>query len=170
VAQACDLPLIVYNIPGRTASNILPSTLAQLAQLDNIVGVKESCGDLDQIAHVVAQCPDDFAVLSGDDALTLPLMSVGGDGVISTSANVAPRDMLELVHAFAVGDAPLALAVHQRLLPLFDALFCETNPIPLKAALAIMGLCSEEIRLPLTAITQPNREALQVVLKELGFA
>jgi 4-hydroxy-tetrahydrodipicolinate synthase len=170
VAQACDLPLIVYNIPGRTASNILPSTLAQLAQLDSIVGVKESCGDLDQIAHVVAECPDDFVVLSGDDALTLPLMSVGGDGVISTSANVAPRDMLELVHAFAVGDAPLALAVHQRLLPLFDALFCETNPIPLKAALAIMGLCGEEIRLPLTAITQPNREALQVVLKELGFA
>jgi 4-hydroxy-tetrahydrodipicolinate synthase len=170
VARAAELPLIVYNIPGRTASNILPETLAQLAQIENVVGVKESCGDIDQIAHVVAGCPDDFAVLSGDDALALPLLAVGGDGVISTSSNVAPREMLELVSAFRSGDPAGALVVHQKLLPLFDALFRETNPIPVKAALSIMGLCGDEIRLPLTPITQPNREALQVALKELGFA
>jgi 4-hydroxy-tetrahydrodipicolinate synthase len=170
IARATELPLIVYNIPGRTASNIQPSTLAQLAHVEYVVGVKESCGDIDQIAHVVASCPDDFAVLSGDDAVTLPLLAVGGQGVISTSSNVAPKQMIELVAAFQSGDTARALAVHQHLLPLFDALFCETNPIPVKAALAIMGLVDPEIRLPLTPITQPNREALQVVLKELGFA
>jgi len=170
IALATELPLIIYNIPGRTASNILPGTLAQLAQIEYVVGVKESCGNLDQIAHVVAQCPPDFDVLSGDDALTLPLLAVGGDGVISTTANVAPAEMIELVDAFRGGDAARALAIHQRLLPLFDALFCETNPIPVKAALDLMGLAGPEIRLPLTPITQPNRQALQVVLKELGFA
>ncbi len=170
IAQEASLPLIVYNIPGRTASNILPGTLAQLAHIEYVVGVKEACGDIDQIAHVIAQCPDDFDVLSGDDSMTLPLMAVGGQGVISTSSNVAPEQMLELVRAFRSGDTARALAIHQSLLPLFDALFCETNPIPVKAALGIMGLIDPEIRLPLTPITQPNREALQVVLKELGFA
>lgn len=169
IALAAELPLIVYNIPGRTASNILPATLARLAHIEYVVGVKESCGDIDQIAHVVAQCPDDFAVLSGDDALTLPLMSVGGDGVISTTANVAPAEMIELVRAFARGDVARALEIHQRLLPLFDALFCETNPIPVKAALELMGLVGPEIRLPLTPITQPSRDNLEVVLKELGL-
>jgi 4-hydroxy-tetrahydrodipicolinate synthase len=170
IARATSMPLIVYNIPGRTASNMLPTTLAQLAHVEYVVGVKESCGDIDQIAHVVAQCPEEFAVLSGDDAVTLPLLAVGGSGVISTTSNVAPAQMLELVRAFRSGDAPRALKIHQQLLPLFDALFCETNPIPLKAALAIMGLIDGEIRLPLTPITQPNGAALQVVLKDLGFA
>ncbi len=170
IAQETSLPLIVYNIPGRTASNILPSTLAQLAHIEYVVGVKEACGDIDQIAHVIAQCPEDFDVLSGDDSMALPLMAVGGQGVISTTSNVAPEQMLQLVRAFRSGDMARALAIHQSLLPLFDALFCETNPIPVKAALAIMGLIDPEIRLPLTPITQPNREALQVVLKELGFA
>jgi 4-hydroxy-tetrahydrodipicolinate synthase len=170
IALATELPLIVYNIPGRTASNILPATLAQLAHVEYVVGVKESCGDIDQIAHVVAQCPAEFDVLSGDDAVALPLMAVGGKGVISTSSNVAPVEMIEMVRAFRGGDARRALEVHQQLLPLFDALFCETNPIPVKAALGIMGLVGPEIRLPMTPITQPNREALQVVLKELGFA
>lgn len=170
IARATELPLIVYNIPGRTASNILPATLAQLAEIETVVGVKEACGDIDQIAHVVAECPEDFDVLSGDDSMTLPLMAVGGSGVISTCSNVAPEQMLELVRAFRGGDTARALEVHQSLLPLFDAVFCETNPIPLKAALGIMGLIDPEIRLPLTPITQPNREALQVVLKELGFA
>ena len=170
IARETELPLIVYNIPGRTASNMLPATLAQLAHVEYVVGVKESCGDIDQIAHVVAQCPDDFAVLSGDDALTLPLLAVGGRGVISTSSNVAPVQMIELVRSFLAGDTRRPLQIHRQLLPLFDALFCETNPIPVKAALAIMGLIDGEIRLPLTPITQSNREALQVVLKELGFA
>jgi len=169
IARAADFPLVVYNIPGRTASNILPATLARLAEIEQVVGVKEACGDLGQISEVVARCPDDFSVLSGDDALTLPILAVGGRGVISVSANIAPAKMVEMVSAFRAGDAERARAIHLQLLPLFGALFCETNPIPIKAAVAEMGRIGDEIRLPLTEITQPNRERLKVVLKELGL-
>lgn len=169
IAEAVPLPLLVYNIPGRTASNILPETLARIARLETIVGVKEASGNLEQISQVVARCPEDFAVLSGDDALTLPLMAVGGKGVISTSSNIAPTEVCELVRSFAAGDPARARAIHQRLLPLFDVLFCETNPIPVKAATAMLGGCDEEIRLPLTRITDANRERLRVVLKDLGI-
>jgi 4-hydroxy-tetrahydrodipicolinate synthase len=168
IAAATRFPLVVYNIPGRTASNIAPATLARLAQIEHVVGVKEACGDLDQIAHVVALCPSDFAVLSGDDALTLPLLAVGGKGCISTSSNVAPGDMCALFDAWKAGDPAAARAIHFRLLPLFDALFCETNPIPVKAALEIMGLIDGEIRLPLTPLGDAHRERLQLVLKDLG--
>jgi 4-hydroxy-tetrahydrodipicolinate synthase len=169
VARETRLPLVVYNIPGRTASNIQPATLARLAENEFIVGVKESCGDLDQIAHVIGGCPDDFAVVSGDDSLTLPLMSIGGRGVISTSSNVVPTEMVEMVSAFRGGDAPRARTVHHRLLPLFDALFCETNPIPVKCAVALLGRIGPEIRLPLTPITDAHREQLQAVMKDLGI-
>ena len=169
IARETDFPLVVYNIPGRTASNMLPATVARLADIEQVVGVKEACGDLVQISEVVARCPDDFSVLSGDDALTLPILAVGGHGVISTSANVAPAEMIEMVSAFRAGDLPRAREIHLRLLPLFDVLFCETNPIPVKAAVAEMGRIGDEIRLPLTEITQPNRERLKVVLKELGL-
>jgi 4-hydroxy-tetrahydrodipicolinate synthase len=170
VARETGLPLVVYNIPGRTGSNILPTTLGRLADVEGIVGVKEACGDIAQISEVIAACPGDFAVLSGDDALTLPLCALGGKGVISTSSNVAPGDMVALVKAVLGGDLPEARRIHYRLLPLFDALFCETNPIPVKAAVALLGLGGEEIRLPLTPIGDANRERLQVVLKELGLA
>lgn len=170
IARRTGFPLLPYNIPGRTASNLLPSTIARLADIDQVVGVKESSGDLIQISHVVACCPADFAVLSGDDALTLPIMAVGGRGVISTSANVAPQDMVALVRCFRAGDLDGARRAHHRLLPLFDALFCETNPIPVKAAVAELGLIGEEIRLPLLPMTEPNRERLRVVLKELGLS
>ena len=169
IARETDFPLLVYNIPGRTASNMLPVTVARLADIEQVVGVKEASGDLVQISEVVARCPDDFSVLSGDDALTLPILAVGGHGVISTSANVAPAEMIEMVNAFQAGDLPRARAIHLRLLPLFGALFCETNPIPVKAAVAEMGRIGDEIRLPLIEITQPNRERLKVVLKELGL-
>jgi len=169
VAREAAFPLVAYNIPGRTASNILPATLARLAEIDQIVGVKEACGNLDQMAHVIASCPEDFAVLSGDDSLTLPLLALGGRGVISTSSNVAPADMVGLVRAFRAGDLARARDIHYRLLPLFDALFVETNPIPVKAALAMRGLIRDELRLPLTPISPPSRERLQVVLKELGI-
>jgi 4-hydroxy-tetrahydrodipicolinate synthase len=168
VARETGLPLLVYNIPGRTASNILPETMARLAEIEQVVGVK-SCGDLDEIAHAIALCPEDFCVVSGDDAMTLPLLALGGKGLISTSSNVAPSEMCELVRAFLGGDPARALQLHQRLLPLFDALFCETNPIPVKAALALMGRMGPEIRLPLTPLGEGNRERLQVVLKELGI-
>ncbi len=168
ISHACEFPLIVYNIPGRTASNIAPETLARIAQLEHVVGVKESSGSLDQIAHVVAQCPSDFVVLSGDDALTLPLLSVGGKGCISTTANVVPRQICALFDAWTAGDAKRAREIHFQLLPLFDVLFCETNPIPVKAALELLGWIDGEIRLPLTPLTEPNRERLRVVLKDLG--
>jgi len=168
IARATQFPLVAYNVPGRTASNVLPTTLAKLAELEWIVGVKEACGDLSQIANLIARCPDDFTVLSGDDALTLPILAVGGRGVISTTSNVAPAAMVELVHAFRDGDAGRARQLHQRLLPLFDVLFCETNPIPVKAAVHEMGHIGPEIRLPLTPITDANRERLKVILKEQG--
>ena len=169
IARDTAFPLVVYNIPGRTASNILPSTLARLADVEHVVGVKEACGDIAQISEVVALCPETFVVLSGDDALTLPVLAVGGRGVISTASNIAPREVVELVRAFRAGDHARALRMHQRLLPLFKALFCETNPIPVKAALALQGRIRDELRLPLTPLSQVNRERLQVTLKEQGF-
>ncbi|MAG30757.1 MAG: 4-hydroxy-tetrahydrodipicolinate synthase [Deltaproteobacteria bacterium] len=169
VAHETALPLLVYNIPGRTASNISPNTLGRLARLEHIVGVKEASGDLDQIAHVVAKCPADFTVLSGDDSLTIPMLSIGGKGVISTTSNVAPTQVCDLVHRFQSGDIPGARVLHFELLPLFDALFCETNPIPVKAAAAALGWCGDEIRLPLTRIGDANLERLKVVLKDLGI-
>ncbi|MBW2231320.1 MAG: 4-hydroxy-tetrahydrodipicolinate synthase [Deltaproteobacteria bacterium] len=169
IAEETEFPLLVYNIPGRTASNIQPETLARLAEVDYVVGVKEACGDIDQIAHVAASCPEDFALLSGDDSMTLPLLAVGGKGCISTSSNVVPREMCALVNAWKAGQPGRALEIHQQLMPLFDILFCETNPIPLKAALHLMGRIGPEIRLPLTPLTEPNRERLQVALKDLGI-
>ena len=168
VACAAQLPLLIYNVPGRTGSNILPATMARLADIEHVVGVKEACGDLGQVSELIARCPDDFDVLSGDDALTLALLAIGARGVISTTSNVAPIEMCELVRAFRAGDTARARAIHYQLLPLFDALFCETNPIPVKTALHLMDLIGPEIRLPLTPIEERNRERLQVVLKELG--
>ena len=168
VAREAQLPLLVYNIPGRTGSNILPATMARLADIEHVVGVKEACGDLGQISELIARCPDGFDVLSGDDALTLAMLAIGARGLISTTSNVAPREMCELVRAFRAGDSARARAIHYQLLPLFDALFCETNPIPVKTALHLMGLIDPQVRLPLTPIEARNRERVQVALKELG--
>lgn len=169
IAREAALPLVVYNIPGRTASNISPDTMARLAAIEQVVGVKDSCGDLHQVAQMLAAVPEDFAVLSGDDWATLPMLALGGCGVISTSSNVAAGDVVALVRDFRAGDLARARETYFRLLPLFDALFCETNPIPVKAALALRGVIADEIRLPLTPISAPNRERLQVVLKEFGL-
>jgi len=169
VARECGFPLVVYNIPGRTASNILPETLARLADVEQIVGVKEACGDLHQMSRAINACPEGFTFLAGDDALTLPLLAIGGHGVITTVGNLVPAEMAELVRAFRGGDVARARAVHDRILPLVDAVFCETNPIPVKAAVAMQGLISEGIRLPLTPISGENRERLRVVLKEHGL-
>jgi 4-hydroxy-tetrahydrodipicolinate synthase len=169
VAEAVDIPLIIYNIPGRTASNILPETIARLAEIDNVAGVKEACGNLQQIAEVARLCGPDFDVISGDDALTLPILSVGGCGVITASGNVVPGDMVELCRAWEAGDAGRARALHQKLLPLWTALFLETNPIPIKAALHLQGRTSDEVRLPLTRMTAPNLEKLRLALKDYGL-
>ena len=169
IARQTAFPLIVYNIPGRTASNILPATMLRLADTEHIVAAKEACGDIAQISETIALCGPDFSVVSGDDALALALIAVGGQGVISTTSNVAPRQMVELVRSARGGDLERARSIHQQLRPLFDVLFCETNPIPVKAAVSMLGLCDEEIRLPMTRLTDPNRERLRLVLKEQGI-
>jgi 4-hydroxy-tetrahydrodipicolinate synthase len=169
IAEQAEFPLVTYNIPSRTGSNIAPSTLERLADVPHIVGVKEACGDISQISEVVARCPEDFAILSGDDALNLPIMAIGGKGAISTASNVAPEAVGELLRACRDNDLSRARELHYQLHPLYDALFFETNPIPTKCALELMGLInSAEVRPPLTPITEANRERLQVVLKELG--
>jgi len=169
VAAETSFPLVIYNIPGRTASNILPETMVRLAEIDQVVATKESCGDFQQLAHLMHLIPDDFTVLSGDDWATLPLLALGGKGVISVVSNVAPAEMVDLVRAFRSGDLERARDTYDRLLPLMDVLFCETNPIPVKAAVALRGLILDEIRLPLTPLTAPSRERLQVVMKEFGL-
>jgi 4-hydroxy-tetrahydrodipicolinate synthase len=169
IAAETSFPLVVYNIPGRTASNILPETMARLAEIEQVVGTKESCGDFQQIARLLHIVPDDFTVLSGDDWATLPLLALGGKGVISVVSNVAPAEMVDLVRAFRAGDLVRARDTYDRLLPLMDVLFIETNPIPVKAAVALRGLILDEIRLPLTPLTAPSREKLQVVMKEFGL-
>ena len=168
IASATHFPLIAYNIPGRTGSNILPDTIARLAEIEHVVGVKESCGDLHQISQVIARVPSDFAVLAGDDWATLPMLAMGGAGVISTASNLVPREIVELVRAFGRGDAARARELHYRLLPLCDALFSETNPIPVKAALALRGKLHDELRLPLLTMTSPNKKRLELAMKEFG--
>jgi 4-hydroxy-tetrahydrodipicolinate synthase len=168
IARATQFPLLAYNIPGRTGSNLLPDTIARLAEIEHVVGVKESCGDLHQISQVIARVPSDFAVLAGDDWATLPQLAIGGAGVISTCSNLAPREMVELVRAFARGDAARARELHYRLLPLCDALFSETNPIPIKAALAMRGRIDDELRLPLLPMTAGGRKRLELAMKEFG--
>jgi 4-hydroxy-tetrahydrodipicolinate synthase len=168
VANATQLPLVAYNIPGRTGSNLLPDTIARLAEIEHVVGVKESSGDLHQISQVIARVPSDFAVLAGDDWATLPQLAIGGAGVISTCSNLVPRELCALVHAFQRGDLPRARELHYRLLPLCDALFSETNPIPIKAALALRGKLEEELRLPLLKMTAPNKKRLELAMKEFG--
>jgi len=168
VASATQFPLVAYNVPGRTGSNVLPDTVARLAEIEHVIGVKESSGDLHQISQVIARVPSDFAVLAGDDWATLPQLAIGGAGVISTCSNLVPREMCELAHAFQRGDLARARELHYRLLPLCDALFFETNPIPIKAALAMRGRLEEELRLPLLKMTAPNKKRLELAMKEFG--
>lgn len=168
IAKATRFPLVAYNVPGRTGSNLLPDTIARLAELEHVVGVKESSGDLHQISQVIARVPSDFVVLAGDDWATLPQLAIGGAGVISTCSNLVPREMVELARAFARGDLARARELHYRLLPLCDALFSETNPIPIKAALALRGKLEEELRLPLLAMTASGKKRLELAMKEFG--
>ncbi|OGW17880.1 MAG: 4-hydroxy-tetrahydrodipicolinate synthase [Nitrospinae bacterium RIFCSPLOWO2_12_FULL_45_22] len=168
VASEVEIPIILYNVPSRTGVNLLPSTVARLAKIGNIVGIKEASGSLQQIIDIIALCGEDFIVLSGDDFLVLPILAVGGKGVISVVANVAPRDMAELVRAFQGGNLARAKALQYKLRPLNDAMFLETNPIPVKTALALMGKISGELRLPLCSMAEPNLNRLQATLKEYG--
>jgi len=167
IADAVDLPLIVYNIPGRTGKNIDNPTMLELATHRNIVGVKEASGDIGQIMDLIARKPADFAVLSGDDNLVFPIMALGGTGVISVASNLVPKEMARFVGAALKGDWSTARKLHYELLPLFKAIFIETNPIPIKAALAMKGMITESYRLPMCGMAPKNRESLQAALKEL---
>jgi 4-hydroxy-tetrahydrodipicolinate synthase len=167
IAASVDLPLFVYNIPGRTASNIAPETFARLSEIKNIVGVKEASGSMDQSSDILKLCGDRLAIFSGDDGLTLPLIALGAKGVIATCSNVVPREMHDLAAAALGGDFVKAREIHYRLLPLIRALFVETNPIPVKQALAFMGKCANQLRMPLVTMTAGPAEKLRIAMKEL---
>jgi 4-hydroxy-tetrahydrodipicolinate synthase len=169
IADASGLPLFVYNIPGRTGVNILPETIAKMAEHPMIVGVKEASGSLDQISRIIQLTEGRMTVLSGDDSLTLPLIAVGGHGVIAVVSNILPGKTVAMVRAARAGDFETARKLHYELLPIIQALFTETNPIPVKAAMAMLGKCGPELRMPLTPITEPNRKRLEAVLREHGL-
>jgi 4-hydroxy-tetrahydrodipicolinate synthase len=167
IAAAVDLPLIVYNIPGRTASNIAPETFARLCEIRNIVGIKEASGSMDQVSDIRRLCGDRLTILSGDDALTLPMMALGGKGVVATVSNIMPRETHELAAAALAGDFARAREIHYKLLPLVRAIFVETNPIPVKQAVAFMGKCTAEMRMPLTPMSPGPAEKLHALMKEM---
>jgi 4-hydroxy-tetrahydrodipicolinate synthase len=167
IAESADIPVIIYNIPGRTGVNMEPETLLRLAEIPNIVGVKEASGNLDQMMVILRDRPKDFSVLSGDDSLSLPLIAVGGDGCISVIANEMPGEFTRMIHAALDGNWELAREIHYRTYDLMRANFIEGNPVPVKAALAMMGLIDESYRLPLVPMQPKNREKLEKILKEL---
>ena len=167
VAEAVDIPQVLYNIPGRTGVNMLPATVARLAVMKSIVGIKEGSGSVQQASDIAQSCGDRLTVLSGDDALTLPMMAVGAKGVITVTANIMPKEMAQLVAAFLAGRVDEARRLHFALSPLVSALFYETNPIPIKEALGMMGKIDPELRLPLCALSSDNRNQLARVMKEL---
>lgn len=169
IAEAVDKPLILYNVPGRTGANLEPATLGRLAKIPNIAGVKEASGNMSQIADVFNAVPDGFLVFSGDDAVTLPVISLGGVGIISVVSNEIPRKMAEMTRAALSNDWKTARAIHRKYLPLMQANFIESNPIPVKAVLAMMGRIEENYRLPLTRMKPENRAKLEKIVFDLGL-
>ena len=167
IAAAAELPLIVYNVPGRTGVNVEPATLARLATIPHVVGVKEASGNMGQICEVCRSVPDDFIVLSGDDSLTLPVMAVGGRGIISVASNGVPAEMSRMVELAESNDFAAARKIHQTLMPFLTVNFVEANPIPIKAAMAMMGLLEERYRLPMVAPRPASREKIAAVLEQL---
>jgi 4-hydroxy-tetrahydrodipicolinate synthase len=169
IAESVPIPIVPYNIPSRTGVNLLPETVARLAQISNIVGIKEASGSLKQMQDVISLCGEKFDVLSGDDFFTFPLLSIGGRGVISVVSNIVPADMAAMVDAFVAGDIKKAEKLHHKLVPLIDALFIETNPVPVKAALSMMGKISYDVRLPMYKMSDGNYEKLKAVMKNYGL-
>jgi 4-hydroxy-tetrahydrodipicolinate synthase len=170
VAESVAIPILVYNIQSRTAVNVETATLARLVRdVKNIVGVKEASGSLDQMSQVIAACGPDFSVLSGDDNITLPLLAIGGSGVVSVIANIVPRETADLVHAALDGDWKRARDLHYRLFPLARAAFLETNPIPIKEMMALAGMLEPEFRLPMCRMSDANREKLREIIKPYGL-
>ncbi|MEP7344806.1 MAG: 4-hydroxy-tetrahydrodipicolinate synthase [Gemmatimonadaceae bacterium] len=168
IADSVDLPIVVYNVPGRTGSNIEARTALELARIPKVVAIKEASGNMVQIAEILRDRPADFAVLSGDDALTLPIMALGGDGVISVISNATPRDMARLVDACAAGDLATARMLHRKLQPWMNAAFVESNPLPAKAALALMGRLENVLRLPLVPMAETHLSTVRAALVAAG--
>ncbi len=166
IAESTSLPIVLYNIPGRTSVTISAETTARLAEIPNIVGTKEATHSMDMASDIRRLCGEDFDILSGDDSLTLPLMSLGGRGVISVAGNVAPAVVSDMVSALLIGDFERGRELHYDLLPLCRALFIETNPIPVKTAASILGLCSDEMRLPMIPLAGENLDHLRRVMEE----
>ncbi|MBI4982896.1 MAG: 4-hydroxy-tetrahydrodipicolinate synthase [Candidatus Omnitrophica bacterium] len=170
VADAVDIPIILYNIASRTGVNIEPETIQKLAKsCKNIVAVKEASGSLDQMSRIRSLCGKNFDLISGDDSLTLPVLSIGGTGIISVVANIVPKDAAEMVSAFEKGNIKKAQELHFKLLPLIKAMFIETNPIPVKTAMGLLGMCDPDLRLPMCAMSPDNVEKLKKALKEYGL-
>jgi 4-hydroxy-tetrahydrodipicolinate synthase len=169
ISDGVGLPIVVYNVPGRTGVNVDPATLVRLSSIANVVAVKEASGNVTQMCEICAAVPDDFIVLSGDDALTLPLMAVGGRGIISVASNEIPAEMSRMVELAERGDFAGARAMHQRLLPLMQINFVESNPIPVKSAMAILGLREEVYRLPMVPPRPASKQRIESVLQSLGI-
>jgi 4-hydroxy-tetrahydrodipicolinate synthase len=170
IAESVDIPIILYNIASRTGVNIEPETVARLARdCKNIVGIKEASGSLEQMARIKLLCGQNFDLISGDDSLTLPVLAIGGTGIISVVANIIPKDVADMVNEFEKGNINQASKLHYKMLPLVKAIFIETNPIPVKTAMGLMGLCEPDLRLPLCAMSQDNLEKLKKALKDYGL-
>lgn len=169
IAKEVDIPLILYNVPTRTGVNLLPETVARLSEIDNIVGIKEASADLRQQTKIVELCRKDFALISGDDFTLLPTLSIGGVGVISVVANIIPKDVANLIKEFNKGNFDEAKKLHYKIFPLCEAMFIETNPVPVKEALELMGMISHEVRLPLVPLQETNRKKLKEVLQTYGL-
>jgi 4-hydroxy-tetrahydrodipicolinate synthase len=169
VASQTRIPIVVYNVPSRTSVNLLPETVARLAELPTIKGIKEATGDLKQCAKVLQLCGDKITVLSGDDFTVLPLLAVGGMGVISVTSNVAPGDMAGMCNAFFAGDLAQARGLHYKMWPLMEAMFFETNPTPAKTALKMMGKITGEVRQPLCPLSEANEDKLRQVMQKYGL-
>jgi len=168
IADASALPFIVYNVPGRTSSNILPQTIARLTACKNIVAVKEASGSLDQVSEIIRITPPEFLVYSGDDGLTLPVLAVGGTGVISVAGHIVGKKMKEMITAFFLGDLAKAQAIHLELHPFFRAIFITTNPIPIKTAVNVIGLNAGPLRLPMVAATENELEHIKQAMRDVG--
>jgi 4-hydroxy-tetrahydrodipicolinate synthase len=169
IARAVNKPLMLYNVPGRTGANIEPATLVRLAKIENIIAVKEASGSMGQIAEVLNLVPDDFLVFSGDDAITLPVISLGGIGIVSVASNVIPAELGKMTRAALNNDWTTARKLHRRYLPLVQALFIESNPMPVKAVLAMMGRIEESYRLPMVPVKSQTKERLKIVAEEAGL-
>jgi len=169
IAEAVDIPIILYNIASRTGVNIEPETMVKLSQVKGIIGVKEASGSLEQMARIRKACDKNFLLISGDDALTLPVMAIGGVGIISVVANIIPRDVADMCGAFDKGDLEGAKKLHYGMLDLVKAVFVETNPIPVKTAMGLLKMCSPEMRLPLCEMLPENRDKLVKAMKEYGL-